>query len=72
VSWNDLGSDDFPVCCGDAPVRRTWDQNHYVLNGYPAGHGWKSNVRYECSACGKELQPKPEVVAAIAEANGGR
>lgn len=53
----ELSSDDFPKCCGNAPVRRVWDQNHYVLNGYPAGTGWESNIHYECSVCGKRLEP---------------
>jgi hypothetical protein len=44
----------------DAKIRRSWDQNHYVLNGYPAGLGWKTNVRYECAECGKELAPGDE------------
>ena len=50
-------SDDFPICCGNAPVKRVWNQNHYVLNGYPAGLGWSSDIHWECAGCGKRLEP---------------
>lgn len=38
-----------------AQVRHTWDESHYILNGYPAGVGIKSAHRYECAECGTEL-----------------
>ena len=41
----------------DALIRRTWDQNHYVLNGEASGTGWRTNIRYECAECGRELEP---------------
>lgn len=39
----------------DAMIRHSWDQTHYVLNGYPAGEGMRSNHRYECAECGRQL-----------------
>lgn len=47
-----------PWTCPDHPqaeIRHLWDQTHYVLNGYPAGQGIKSNHRYECAVCNREL-----------------
>ena len=39
----------------DAQIRQSWDSTRYVMNGYPVGTGVKSNYRYECEECGKEL-----------------
>lgn len=39
----------------DALIRRTWDQNHYVLKGEAAGTGWRTNIRCECAECSREL-----------------
>jgi hypothetical protein len=39
----------------NAQIRHEWDQTHYVLNGYPAGTGVRSNHRYFCNECGLEL-----------------
>jgi len=44
----------------DAQVRCSWDETHYVMNGYPAGTGIKSNFKYECAVCGRELAPDKE------------
>jgi len=55
--------DKLPSICPkhpDAPIRHLWDQTHYILNGYPAGLGIKSNHRYECSVCGLELCSEEE------------
>lgn len=41
----------------DAQIRHSWDQTHYVIGGYPAGEGIRSNHRYECVKCGTELAP---------------
>jgi len=41
----------------DAKIRKSWDQTHYVMNGYPAGEGVKSNYKYECAECSRELAP---------------
>ena len=38
-----------------AQIRHTWDQTHYVMNGYPAGNGISGNHRYECAECGTQL-----------------
>lgn len=40
-----------------AQIRHSWDQKHYVMNGYPAGSGFSSNHKYECAECGLELAP---------------
>jgi hypothetical protein len=53
-------NNELPYICPEHPhakVRHTWDQTHYVMSGYPAGTGTKSNHRYECAECGRELQP---------------
>lgn len=42
----------------DAEIKHSWDETHTVLNSYPAGLGFKSNHKYECSICGKELSEK--------------
>ncbi len=55
--------EELPWICPQHPkaqVRHLWDQNHYVLNGYPAGTGWKSGHRYECAECGLQLAPPKE------------
>ena len=47
-----------PYICPDHPeakIRHEWDQNHYVMNGYPAGTGWRTNHKYFCDECGREL-----------------
>jgi hypothetical protein len=48
-----------PWYCPEHPaaqqILKSWDQNHYVMNGYPAGLGWKTNIVYECSECGRKL-----------------
>ena len=52
-----------PYICGDHPeaqIKKSWDQNHAVLNGYPAGTGWGSNYKYECNECGRELCSEEE------------
>ena len=41
----------------NAYVQHSWDEKHYVMNGYPVGLGSKSNHRFECAECGLELQP---------------
>jgi hypothetical protein len=41
----------------DAQIKHSYDETHTVLNGYPAGMGWTSKHKYECSICGKELAP---------------
>ena len=49
-----------PWACPDHPqaqIRRSWDQTQYVMNGYPAGVPLKSNYKYECAECGRELAP---------------
>jgi len=49
-----------PWLCPEHPkaqIRRSWDQTHYVMNGYPAGIGTRSNFRYECAECGLQLAP---------------
>lgn len=49
-----------PWVCPDHPsaqIRHSWDQSHYIMNGYPAGLGIKSNDKYECAVCGRELAP---------------
>lgn len=54
--------DNLPWVCPQHPqaqIRRSWDQTHYVMNGYPAGTGTKSNFKYECAECGLELSPEP-------------
>ena len=52
----DLVSDDFPICCGDAPVRRIAEGETWNL---PTGARpeFLNFVRYECAKCGKELTP---------------
>ena len=52
-----------PYICPDHPnaqIRHSWDETHYVLNGYPAGLGTKNHHRYECVECGRELAPPKE------------
>lgn len=49
----------------EAQIRHSWDQTHYVMNGYPAGQGVRSNHRYECSECGTELAKPGEDPAPI-------
>ena len=52
-----------PWVCPEHPnaqIRHSWDQTHYVMNGYPVGTGIRSNQRYECAECGRELQPDKE------------
>ena len=52
-----------PYFCPDHPnaqIRHEWDQNHYVLNGYPAGLGWQTGHQYFCSVCGLELCSEEE------------
>jgi len=40
----------------NAPVKHFWDEGHFILNGYPTGEGIKSNHKFECSECRKELK----------------
>ena len=52
-----------PYVCPEHPqaqIRHSWDQTHCVLNGYPAGTGWKSKHKYECTECGRELAMEKE------------
>lgn len=46
-----------------AQIRHSFDSMQYAMNGYPAGESLKSNHRYECAECGRELAatPKPQV-----------
>lgn len=57
--------DKLPWLCPDHPksqIRHSWNQTHYVLNGYPAGTGIEGKHKYECAECGRELAAeKPEV-----------
>jgi len=39
----------------NAMIRHSWDEHHYILNGLPAGEGWKSNHTFECAECGRPL-----------------
>ena len=48
-----------PWKCPDHPngqIRESWDEKHYILNGHRAGRGVKSNYRWECADCGRELK----------------
>lgn len=46
-----------PTCqCNSPYVRHVWDQQHWVLNGYPSGTGIHMNDRYECPECGKPMK----------------
>jgi hypothetical protein len=54
---------ELPWLCDDHPeaeIWHSWDQNHYVMNGYPAGTGWRTAHSYECNECGRELAPPGE------------
>lgn len=49
---------DLPSVCKDHPnaeILHEWDQTHYVLNGFIAGVGTKSDHRYFCQKCRREL-----------------
>jgi hypothetical protein len=49
---------ELPWLCPDHPaaqIRHEWDQSHYVMNGYPAGEGVKSDHQYFCAECGRKL-----------------
>lgn len=49
---------ELPWICEDHPdaqVRHLYDLTHYVMNGYPSGEGIRSNHRYECAVCQREL-----------------
>ena len=51
-----------PWRCSEHPnaqIRHSWDEKHYVLNSYPAGAGIKSNHKFECALCGRELAAEP-------------
>lgn len=47
----------------DAQIKHTWDQTHYVMNGYPAGEGISSKHQYWCAKCGRELAAEQETKA---------
>lgn len=52
-------TDNLPYICEAHPhaqIRKSWDETHYVMNGYPVGTGIKSNYKYECAECGRELR----------------
>jgi hypothetical protein len=42
----------------DAMIRHSWDQTQYMVNGHPASVPLKSNQRYECAECGRQLASK--------------
>lgn len=47
-----------PLCCPvhpDGLIRHSYDLTQTVLNGTPSGEGVRSNHRYECADCGREL-----------------
>jgi hypothetical protein len=39
----------------DAKIIESWDLTRYVYNEYPRGVGIKSNYKYECAECHREL-----------------
>lgn len=47
-----------PWRCSDHPnakILHSWDRNHLLQGGYAVGKGCRSNQRWECSECGREL-----------------
>ncbi len=51
-----------PYVCPDHPmaqVKHSWDQSHYIIGGYPAGLGFKTNHAYACNECGRHLRGEP-------------
>ncbi len=54
--------EDLPVTCEqhlDAPVRHSWEQTHYLINGESSGKGFDLKHKYECTECGRELSALP-------------
>jgi hypothetical protein len=54
----EMTNKNLPWQCPDHPnarIKHSWDEKHYVFNGYPAGEGIKSKHKYECNECGMEL-----------------
>lgn len=57
---------ELPYLCPQHPraqIRHLWDQTHYIMNGLPAGAGFRKNHRYECAECGLQVAP-PDAPAA--------
>jgi len=55
---------ELPWQCPEHPsaqIRKSWDDSRYVMNGYPVGIGTKSNIKYECAECGRELATEKDM-----------
>ena len=51
-----------PFICPDHPmakIKHEFDESHYIMNGFTAGTGIRSNHKYYCNECGRELSDKP-------------
>lgn len=49
---------DLPSICKDHPnaeIRHEWDESYYILNGFRAGPADKTDHKYFCNECGREL-----------------
>jgi len=56
--------DELPYICPEHPhaqIEESYDVKKYVYNGYPRGTGIKSNYKWACAECGRELSaPRKE------------
>lgn len=59
-----LTSDDFPVCCPGASVRRWEETSWKSWNGEPGIPLWTRYV-YTCEKCGRRLDPLAKVAKEV-------